>query len=81
MMEISDMPLEEARNITRRQMVRAYGQNLLRRRKERGITMIEISERTGVTSKEIVAVEKGLLDLTEDQKLRIEKFLRRQKII
>lgn len=80
-MEISDMPLDEARNITRRQMVRAYGQNLLRRRKERGITMIEISERTGVTSKEIVAVEKGLLDLTEDQKLRIEKFLRRQKII
>ena len=57
MMEISEMPLEEARSITRRRMVREYGENLLQRRKERGITMIEIFERTGVTCKEIADVE------------------------
>jgi len=81
MMEISEMPLEEARSITRRRMVREYGENLLQRRKERGITMIEIFERTGVTCKEIADVERGSVDLTEDQKWRISKFLRRQKII
>ena len=81
MMEISEMPLEEARSITRRRMVREYGENLLQRRKERGITMIEIFERTGVTCKEIADVESGSADLTEDQKWRISKFLRRQKII
>ena len=81
MKEISEMPLEEARSITRRRMVREYGENLLQRRKERGITMIEIFERTGVTCKEIADVERGSVDLTEDQKWRISKFLRRQKII
>ena len=81
MMEISEMPLEEARSITRRRMVREYGENLLQRRKERGITMIELFERTGVPCKEIADAEKGLIDLTEDQKWRVSKFLRRQKII
>lgn len=81
MMEISEMPLEEARSITRRRLVREYGENLRQRRKERGITMIELFERTGVPCKEIADAEKGLTDLTEDQKWRISKFLRRQKII
>ena len=81
MMEISEMPLEEARSITRRRMVREYGENLLQRRKERGITKIELFERTGVSCKEIADAEKGLIDLTEDQKWRVSKFLRRQKII
>ncbi len=81
MMEISEMPLEEARSITRRRMVREYGENLLQRRKERGITKIELFERTGVSCKEIASAEKGLIDLTEDQKWRVSKFLRRQKII
>jgi len=81
MMEISEMPLEEARSITRRRMVREYGENLLQRRKERGITRIELFERTGVPCKEIVDVERGTADLTEEQKWRISKFLRRQKII
>ena len=80
-MEISEMPLEEARSITRRRMVREYGENLLQRRKERGITKIELFERTGVPCKEIADAEKGLTDLTEEQKLRVSKFLRRQKII
>ena len=81
MMEISEMPLEEARSITRRRLVREYGENLRQRRKERGITMIELFERTGVSCKEIADAEKGLIDLTEDQKWRVSKFLRRQKII
>ncbi len=80
-MDISEMPLEEARIITRRRIAKAYGENLLQRRKERGITMIEIFERTGVSCKEIAGVEQGLIDLEEEQKWRISKFLRRQKII
>ena len=62
-------------------MVQSYGEVLKRRRKERGITMIELFERTGVTCKEIAEAERGAADLTEDQKWRISKFLRRQKII
>ena len=81
MMEISEMPMEEARRITRHRMLREYGSNLLQRRKERGITMIELFERTGVSCKEIADAEKGIVDLPEEQKLRISKFLRRQKII
>ncbi len=62
-------------------MVKNYGEVLKRRRKERGITMIELFERTGVTCKEIADAERGATDLTEDQKWRVSKFLRRQKII
>lgn len=80
-MEISEMPMEEARRITRYRMLKEYGKNLLQRRKERGITMIEMFERTGVTCKEIAEAERGLIDLTEEQKGRISKFLRRQRII
>ena len=81
MMEISEMPMEEARRITRHRIIKEYGENLLRRRKERGITMIELFERTGVACKEIAGAERGLIDLAEDQKWRIAKFLLRQKII
>ena len=35
MMEISEMPMEEARRITGRRMVKEYGSNLLQRRKVR----------------------------------------------
>lgn len=80
-MEISDMPMEEARRITRHRMLREYGENLLRRRKERGITKIELFERTGISVADISKAELGLFELSEDQKLRISKFLRRQKII
>ena len=81
MMEICEMPMEEARRMTRHRMLREYGENLHQRRKERGITKIELFERTGVPCKEIADAEKGLIDLTEDQKWCISKFLRRQKII
>ena len=80
-MEISEMPMEEARRMTHHRIRKEYGENLLRRRKDRGITKIELFERTGVSCKEIADAEKGLIDLTEEQKWRISKFLRRQKII
>ena len=80
-MEISEMPMEEARRITRHRMLKEYGESLLQRRKERGITRIELFERTGVPCKEIADAETGLIDLTEDQKGRVSKFLRRQKIL
>lgn len=81
MMELSEMPMEEARSITRHRMLREYGASLLQRRKERGITKIELFERTGVSVSDIAKAELGLFDLSEEQKLRISKFLRRQKII
>ena len=81
MMEISEMPMEEARNITRHRMLKEYGESLLQRRKERGITRIELFERTGVSVAEIAKAELGHLELSEDQKLRIGTFLRRQRII
>ena len=81
MMEISEMPMEEARSITRHRMIREYGQSLLQRRKERGITKIELFERTGVSVADIAKAELGLFELSEEQKLRIAKFIRRQKII
>ena len=81
MMEIIEMPMEEARRITRHRMLREYGQNLLRRRKERGITKIELSERAGVSCEGIEDAERGMAAFTEEEKQRIAKFLRRQRII
>ena len=80
-MEISEMPMEEARKITRHRMLREYGESLLQRRKERGITKIELFERTGVSVSDISRAEHGFLELSEEQKLRIATFLRRQRII
>ena len=80
-MELREMPMEEARRITRHRMLKEYGESLLQRRKERGITKIELFERTGVSVSDIAKAEHGLLELSEEQKLRISKFLRRQRII
>ena len=73
--QITKMCEEEER------MLKHYGEILKKRRKERGITMVELFERTGVPCRAIADVEKGLIDLTEEQKWRISKFLRRQKIL
>ncbi|HOW59087.1 MAG TPA: helix-turn-helix domain-containing protein [Candidatus Omnitrophota bacterium] len=81
MMELMEMPMEEARRITRHRMLKEYGASLLQRRKERGITKIELFERTGVSISDISKAELGLFELSEEQKLRISKFLRRQRII
>jgi ribosome-binding protein aMBF1 (putative translation factor) len=81
MMEIGQMPMEEARRITRHRMLKEYGENLFRRRKERGITKIELSERAGISCEDIEGAERGVVAFTEDEKQRIAKFLRRQRII
>lgn len=62
-------------------MEKEYGEVLKRRRKDRGVTLCELSERTGISQEQIVKAEIGLLDLSGPQKRRIEKFLRRQPII
>ncbi len=81
MMDLSEMYREEEGRITRHRMLREYGASLLQRRKERGITRIELFERTGVSVSDISKAEMGLFELSEEQKLRISKFLRRQRII
>lgn len=81
MLEISEMPMEEAKRITRHRLLKEYGENLHRRRKERGITKIELSERAGVSCENIERVERGLAAFTEEEKQKIAKFLRRQRII
>jgi len=58
-----------------------YGEVLKRRRKDRGVTLCELSERTGISQEEISRVELGLLELSGPRKRKIEKFLRRQPII
>ena len=80
-MEISEMPMEEARRITRHRILREYGESLLQRRKERGITKIELFERTGVSVSDVSKAELGLFELSDAQKFQIGKFLRRQRII
>ena len=62
-------------------LLKEYGENLRRRRKERGITMIELSERAGVSCEDIDGAERGLVAFTEEEKQRIGKFLSRQRII
>jgi len=61
--------------------MRIYGEILRRRRRERGITLTELAERTGVSPKDIESAERGVLHLSPAQKQRIKKFLRRQRII
>ncbi|MFH0985257.1 MAG: helix-turn-helix transcriptional regulator [Candidatus Omnitrophota bacterium] len=80
-MEISEMPTEETKRIPRHQMLKEYGENLRQRRKERGITRIELSERAGVSCEDIESAERGMAVFTEQERQRIAKFLSRQRII
>lgn len=79
-METDELLANDIRKSARR-LIREYGENLKRRRKERGITMIELSERTGVSCEDIDGSERGLVAFTEEEKQRIARFLRRQRII
>lgn len=58
-----------------------YGETLRRRRKDRGITLLELSEKTRIHREVIEAVELGKGALSEEDKQRIKKFFRRQRII
>ena len=77
---MSQLLVGEPRQDTRR-LLKQYGENLKRSRKERGVTRIELSERTGVSCEDIEGAERGLARLTEDEKQSMEAFLRRQRII
>jgi len=61
--------------------MKEYGAMLYERRMERGITMIELSGKTGVSRDDIELAERGLLRLTDEEKQRISEFLKRQRII
>ncbi len=66
---------------SRRNLRKEHGAILHARRKERGVTLTELSGKTGIRRDDIELAERGLLELSEDQKLRIKKFLRRQCIL
>ena len=79
-----DVLMSELPSTTKKDRSRAikiYGETLKRRRRERGITIIELVGRTGIRRENIEDVERGILNLTPTQKQRIKKFLRRQRII
>ena len=63
------------------EMPHLYGEILKRRRKVRGITLNELSDRTNICRSSLVEAEYGKIQLSEQERERIEKFLRRQRII
>ena len=65
----------------RRNLLKEYGAILHERRKIRGVTLTELAGKAKVSRDDIELAERGLLELSEDQKLRIKKFLRRQCIL
>lgn len=65
----------------RRNLLKEYGALLHERRKIRGVTMLELSRKTRVRRDDIELAERGLLRLSDEEKERIKKFLRRQPII
>lgn len=79
-MELSERAKVQTKKVTRL-MLKEYGADLKRRRKERGVTRIELSQRTGLSCEDIDSAERGLAGLTEGEKQRIEKFLKWQRII
>ena len=65
----------------RRNLLKEYGTILHERRKIRGVTLTELSRKTRVSRDDIELAERGLLRLSDEEKQRIKKFLRRQPII
>ena len=62
-------------------MPQTFGAVLKGRRKMRGITIVELAERTGLSQADLVGVELGLKGLSQSQRQKIEAFIRRQRII
>jgi transcriptional regulator with XRE-family HTH domain len=62
-------------------MPQTFGAVLKERRKIRGITIVELAERTGLSQAELVGVELGLKELRSSQRQKVEAFIRRQRII
>lgn len=62
-------------------MLQAFGEALRERRKVRGITIVELAEGTGLSQTDLVRAELGQAELTDGQKLQVEEFIKRQRII
>ena len=65
----------------RRNLLKDKGALMHERRIIRGITLNELAEKTGVRRDDIELAERGLICLTDEEKQRIKKFLRRQPIV
>ena len=73
--------LSEQLNQCEHQLIQICGEVLKSKRKERGITLIELSKKTGVSRKAIADFELGIGDLTAPQKVTIHEFVQKQRII
>ena len=62
-------------------MTHTFGEALKERRKVRGITLVELAERTGLSQADLVRAELGQAVLTDGQMQKVEEFIRRQRII
>ena len=80
-MSLCEMLISSPRWKARRDFVRDYGELLNRRRKARGVTLLELSVKTGVFYEDIDLAEKGLLQLTVEDKQKIAKFFKQRRII
>ena len=62
-------------------MTTTFGEALKERRKVRGITIVELSGKTGLSQADLVRAELEQAELTAHQRRRIETFIKRQRII
>jgi len=62
-------------------MPQTFGEVLKERRKVRGITIVELSDRTGIRQADLAMAELGLKEPAPSQRQRVETFIRRQRII
>lgn len=62
-------------------MFQHYGEVLNRRRKARGITLNELSERTNIDKDRLSLVELGQEILTENEMTLLDSFIKRQRIL
>lgn len=62
-------------------MTTTFGEALKERRKVRGITIVELSGKTGLSQADLVRAELGQAEPTAHQRRRIETFIKRQRII
>lgn len=79
--ELSELHSKMELRRTRRDLLKEYGAILHERRKIRGVTLIELSKKAGVSRENIELAERGVFQLSDKEKQRIKKFLRRQPII
>jgi len=62
-------------------MTHTFGEALKERRKVRGVTIVELAEKTGLSQVDLARAELGQAELTAHQRRRIETFIKRQRIM